>query len=152
MKAAFYRGTRPGMAGLYNWLVRKWTRSEFSHCEIIFSDGWAASSSYLDGGVRFKRIDFDPARWDFIGLPDHLEPAARAWFESHVGQPYDLLGNLHFIVGPVADDKRKWFCSESIAAALGITDPWRYDPGVLASALMAFSQPASGFHITTSPA
>jgi len=32
----------------------------------------------MDGGVRFKRIDYDPDHWDFIELPDHLEPAARA--------------------------------------------------------------------------
>lgn len=146
-RAAMYKGTRPGLPGIYNWLVRKWTRSNYSHCELIFSTGHAASASYMDKGVRFKVISFDPAHWDFIELPPALERAAFAWFDEHRGQPYDLLGNLHFIAAPVADDKRKWFCSESIAAALGLPDPWRYDPGTLASALTAFSTspPARAF-------
>jgi hypothetical protein len=152
VKAAFYRGTRPGLPGIYNRGVRWWTRSPYSHCELIFNDGMAASSSFMDGGVRFKRIDFDPEHWDFVDLPAHLEPTARAWFAAHAGQPYDLLGNLHFLLGPVADDKFKWFCSESIAAALGIADPWRYDPGVLASALSSIGRPEQDFDLTKSPA
>jgi len=151
VRVALYRGTRPGLQGIYSRAVRWWTRSDYSHAELVFSDGMAASSSYLDGGVRLKRIDFEPARWDFIDLPDHTEPAARAWFEAHAGQPYDLLGNLHFIVGPVRDDKRKWFCSEAIAAALGMADPWRYDPGVLASSLAALGLPES-INLLQSPA
>lgn len=152
MKATFYRGTRPGVPGVYNRLVRWWTRSDFSHAELIFSDGMAASASYMDGGVRVKRIDFDPAHWDFVELPAHLEPAARAWFVEHAGQPYDLLGNLHFLLGPIADDRGKWFCSESIAAALGMPDPWRYDPGVLASSLSSFGWTTQDFDLTKSPA
>jgi hypothetical protein len=143
VRAALYKGTHPGLPGVYNRLVRWWTRSTYSHVELIFIDGMAASASYMDGGVRFKRIDFDPALWDFIDLPDHLEPAARAWFTTHAGQPYDLLGNVHFVISPVGDDKRKWFCSEACAAALGFPEPGRYDPGTLASALTLFSlQPA----------
>lgn len=135
MRAAFYKGTRPGIQGLYSRAVRLWTKSLYSHCELIFSEGMAASSSYLDGGVRFKPIEFDPEHWDFVDLPPHLERAAWAWFFAHQGQGYDLIGNVHFIVGPVGDAKNLWFCSESIAAALGLPDPWRYDPGTLASAL-----------------
>ncbi len=152
MRAAFYKSTRPGLAGIYSRGVRWWTRSPYSHCELIFSDGMAASASYMDGGVRFKRIDFDPGHWDFVDLPAHLEPAARTWFVAHAGQPYDLLGNLHFLLGPVSDDKGKWFCSESIAAALSITDPWRYDPGVLASALLRIGLAPKEFDLQKSPA
>lgn len=140
-RAAFYKGTRPGIAGIYNRLVRFWTRSGYSHCELVFSDGMAASSSYMDHGVRFSRIEFDDAKWDFVELPSHLELSARAWFEAHKGERYDLRGNLHFIIGPMKDVKAAWFCSESLAAALGMLDPWRYDPGVLASALRAYSVP-----------
>lgn len=135
MKAAFYTGTRPGKAGLYNRLVRWWTTSPYSHVELVFSDGIAASSSYADGGVRFKVIDFEPRSWEFIELPLHLEADARAWFAAHAGAGYDLRGNLHFMVEPLADRKDAWFCSEAVAAALGFREPWRYDPGVLASTL-----------------
>lgn len=135
MRAAFYKGTRPGWSGLYNRLVRWWTRSPYSHCELVFSDGMAASASYLDGGVRFKEITFDAERWDFIELRTALEPAARAWFQARVGQPYDILGNIHFVIGPVGDKKDAWFCDEAMAAALGFERPARYDPGTLCDAL-----------------
>jgi hypothetical protein len=143
LRAAFYRGTHAGLPGVYNRVVRWWTRSKYSHVELVFSTGHAASSSYMDGGVRFKMIDFNEDKWDFVDLPAHLERAAFGWFLAHRGQKYDLLGNLHFIVAPVADDKRRWFCSESVAAALGLPDPWRYDPGTLASAITLFNQPAT---------
>lgn len=91
----------------------------------------------MDGGVRFKQITFDVDKWDIINLPTWLEPEALRWFTAHDKQAYDLLGNLHFIVGAVGDDKRKWFCSEAIAAALGMRDPWRFDPNALAAILFS---------------
>lgn len=141
-RAAFYKGTRPGLAGIYNRFVKWWTNSDYSHVELVLSGGWSGSASFMDGGVRLKVIDFDAAHWDFIDLPVALEPAALAWFEQRRGAKYDLLGNLHFIIRPVAHDKARWFCSEAIAAALGMPDPWRYCPGTLASALQFFHQPA----------
>jgi hypothetical protein len=152
LRAAFYKGTHAGLPGVYNRIVRWWTRSQYSYAELIFADGMAASSSQMDGGVRFKAIDFDPALWDFVDLPERLAPTARAWFEAHLGQAYDLLGNLHFVVSPVGDDKRKWFCSEAVAAALGIPDPARFDPGTLHAALSFINQPArAGFLLPESP-
>lgn len=138
-RAALYKGTRPGLPGIYNRLVRWWTRSEYSHCEIIFSTGHAASSSFEDKGVRFKVIDFDPSKWDFVALPPSLEKAAFEWFDAHRGQPYDVLGNIQFIAARVREGRSAWFCSEAVAAALGISDPWRYDPGTLASTLPVFN-------------
>ncbi|WP_198116939.1 hypothetical protein [Massilia rhizosphaerae] len=144
LRAAFYKGTHAGVPGVYNRLVRWWTRSPYSHVELIFHDGEeAASSSFMDGGVRFKKIDFDLALWDFVDLPGALEASAHQWFANHVGQAYDLLGNLHFVVSAIGDDKRKWFCSEAVAAALGMPDPARFDPGTLHAALSFLNQPAS---------
>lgn len=148
LRAAFYRGTHAGLPGLYNRAVRRWTRSAFSHVEIVFSDGQSASASYMDGGVRFKRIAYTSGDWAFVDLPPWLERQARDWFDFHEGDGYDLLGNLHFVLSPVGDDKDRWFCSEAVAAALGFPDPPRYDPGTLHSALTRIStlQPApAGF-------
>jgi hypothetical protein len=136
MKAAFYKGTHPGLPGIYNRLVRWWTRSPYSHVELVFDDGQAASSSAMDGGVRFKAIDFDPALWDFVDLPAALAPAARTWFNAHGGQGYDYLGNAHFVLAPIEGEKRRWFCSEAVAASLGMSEPWRFDPGALANVLL----------------
>jgi len=133
--AAFYKSTRPGWAGMYNRIVRWWEPGDFSHCELIFSDGMAASSSYMDGGVRFKFIDFNPDHWDFIRLPDHLELAARAWFKKHEGEGYDLRGNLRFALDFVPDDPDRSFCSKALGAALGMIEPWRLGPSGLAAVL-----------------
>lgn len=134
MRAAFYKGTRPGLAGIYSRGVRLWTRSPYSHAEIIFSDGMAASSSFIDGGVRFKHIKFEPAHWDFIEI-DADEDAVRQWFAVHEGRAYDLLGNLGFVIGFIRDGSDKWSCAESIADALGYPEPWRYSPAILYSVI-----------------
>lgn len=136
--ASFYKSTRPGWAGIYNRLVRWWERGQYSHCELMFSDGMAASSSYMDGGVRLKRIDFNPDNWDFIALPDELELRARSWFENHLDCKYDIIGNVRFIADFMPDDKNKWFCSEAMAEAIGIPESWRYGPNGLSAVLRFF--------------
>lgn len=145
MEAAFYKGTRPGLPGVYNRLVRWWTKGKYSHCEIVFGGNVCGSSSFMDGGVRLKQIEMDPAHWDFIDLPDKIEMQAMRWFCAHAGEKYDILGNLHFVIGGIGDDRNKWFCSEAIAAALNLTDPWRYDPAILFSTLQQLNQPRAGF-------
>jgi hypothetical protein len=133
--AAFYKGTRPGVAGIYNRLVRWWDNGAYSHCELIFSDGIAASASFMDGGVRFKKIDFDSERWDFITLMVSSESLAREWFTNHEGAKYDLVGNIRFALDFLPDNKLKWFCSEAVAASLGKAEPWRLGPNGLAAYL-----------------
>lgn len=135
MRAAFYKGTRPGLPGIYNRAVRWGRQSRYSHCELIFSNGLAASSSFMDGGVRFKEIEFDPANWDFVELPAHLELPALQWFIDHEGEEYDLMGNAFFILSIFTQSEGKVFCSEAIAAALGFDDPWRFDPAILFTVL-----------------
>lgn len=134
MKVALYKATRPGWQGIYSRAVRWWTRSPYSHAEIIFSDGMAASSSFIDGGVRFKRIDFDDAHWDFVDIEGD-EAGVKGWFYEHTSQSYDVLGNVGFVLGPVRDSSTKWSCAESIAAALGYPEPWRYSPAILSSVI-----------------
>ena len=135
MKAAFYKGTRPGWQGLYSRAARFIDRGPYSHCELIFSDGMSASASYIDGGVRLKRIDYDAEHWDIVDLAGFDEPAARAWFEERAGEGYDLWGNLRFIFGWVRDDDGRWFCSEALMAALGFHGPWRFGPNGAAAAI-----------------
>ena len=135
LRVAFYKHTRPGIQGLYNILVRVATKGKYSHCELIFSDGMSASATFLDGGVRFKKIEYTAEHWDIIELPHFMESDARAWFERHDKQGYDLLGNLRFLFWPIPEEKQRWFCSEAIGKALRLPDAWRYEPNVLYSAL-----------------
>lgn len=137
MRAAFYKATRPGWQGIYSRAVRWVDRGPYSHCELVFSDGLSGSASYIDGGVRLKQIDYDPAHWDFIELPDGMEPYARDWFERNEGAPYDLLGNVRFVLPWLADSEHGWFCSEAEAAALRLREPWRLGPNGLAAVLLS---------------
>ncbi|MGL4275328.1 MAG: hypothetical protein ACRCTO_23845 [Pseudomonas paracarnis] len=135
MHAAFYRGTRPGLQGIYSRAVRVIDRGPYSHCELVFSDGMSGSASYIDGGVRLKAIDYNPAHWDFVALPDAAEPYARDWFERNAGAPYDLMGNVRFVLPIVPASASGWFCSEAMAAALKLKEPWRFGPNGLAALL-----------------
>ena len=139
MKLALYKGTRLGWEGLYSRLVRWLDRGIYSHCELVFSAGVSASSSYIDGGVRFKIIDYRPGHWDFIEIPDptgEIEQRARAWFREHNGEPYDLWGNVRFAIGFARDSTGKSFCSEAVMAALGFPEAYRYGPSGMAALLL----------------
>ncbi len=141
LKVSFYVGTHAGLPGVYNRGVRLVDRGPRSHCEMIFSDGKSASASWMDGGVRFKQIDYTSGKWEFLDIPDptgEIERKARQWFIDHEGAKYDLWGNVRFVVGLVKDDGSAYFCSEAIAAALGMTDSFRYGPNGLAVALEFF--------------
>lgn len=128
MKIAFYKGTSKP----FNWIVSKWTRGPYSHCEVIFKNGHCASSSFRDGGVRIKTIILDPERWDLMEISNIDESVVRAWFGAHYGQKYDILG-LAAVLTPVKEDKDRWFCNEAIGAAMGVKDSWRFTPNSFAS-------------------
>ena len=48
---ALYKHTRPGLQGVYSRLVRLVDRGPYSHCELVFSNGLSASSSFIDGSA-----------------------------------------------------------------------------------------------------
>jgi hypothetical protein len=126
MKAAFYKGKRR----LFNRLVSWWDRGPYSHMEIVFDDQTAASSSFMDSGVRFKSIKFDDSRWDFIELPRELfaEDISRDWFYNHLGLRYDFFGLIRFAIDAIPERKGKYFCSEACLASLGVNEAWRFTP------------------------
>jgi len=132
MHLAFYTGTRKGLHGLFNRAIRWWTRGPFSHVELVFSDGVSASASGVDHGVRFRTIDFNPARWIVVPVAGD-EAEARRWFEANAGKGYDYLGLFGFLWRPYDGGRDKFFCSEAVAAALGYSDGWRFDPNTLAA-------------------
>jgi hypothetical protein len=138
LTVALYKGTRPGMSGVMNRVGRYLDDGNYSHSELIIR-GLSYSSSFEDKGVRAKVINYSSVGcWDFIPIADpagELAAGALTWFYTHMGQPYDLLGNLHFVFGFVRNSDGRWFCSESTAAALGFHEPHRYGPSGLAAAI-----------------
>lgn len=147
MQVAFYRGTQPGFAGLFNRAVRWWTHGPYSHCEIVLgaaADGRAlcASAANLDGGVRRKAIALTPDKWDLLEIPDTAprQEQVAAWFAEHNGDPYDTLALFGFVWRRGDGHRKKWFCSEAVAAVLGFNEPWRFDPNTLAAVLRSLGR------------
>lgn len=135
MKIAFYKGRKR----IFNFLTSFWLNGKYSHCELIVkenADGsfQCLSSSFLDKGVRSKDIFLDADHWDILEIEGDLDYALK-WFDSHKGQPYDVLGLAGFILRFVGQSKSRWFCSEAIAEMLGFMDSWRFDPCVLYATL-----------------
>lgn len=129
---ALYKGTRPGMAGIYNRIGRYLDRGPYSHCEVLFSNRVSGSSSFLDHGVRFKDIGYSSVgNWDFLPIPDPtgaIEVAAWDWMTQHVGAAYDVMGNLRFATNFARDDEDKWFCSEAKMSMFGFPEAYRFGP------------------------
>lgn len=121
----------------YKWqqlshrLICWFTGSTYSHVELTI-DGTSYSASARDGGVRGKRIDLSTGRWDVFDV-DGDEVAALRWFESHYGQRYDYAGVARFVLPFLPQRSGEWFCSEAVAAALGLPDPSRFAPGDMVS-------------------
>lgn len=128
---AFYRGK--GLIG--NALIRWWTRSPLSHCEVVIgSKGY--SSSLMDHGVRAKAIDWNPAHWDFVQVPWASERDVLELFSLTEGESYSWLDLIRSQLFNHRDDEaKKSFCSEWCARALGLPDATSYSPASLKVAL-----------------
>lgn len=132
--------------GIFSWLIRLWTFSKHSHCEVLFSDGLAFSSHVADHGTRFIDMRFpSPRRWDIIEIPTTVEEevAIKALCYEELNCSYDWLGIFLSQVLPLRrQHPDRWFCSEfcaMVAQKLGRL-PGRppahaYSPGGLYRAL-----------------
>ena len=139
---ALYKGRRDGAwyqpdiaaARLSDWIIRTLTLSQYSHCELALAHGNGQydcySSSIRDGGVRVKTMPLPSEKWDLIPVRA-TEAQVRSAFETTRGARYDWLGATG-VITRWRHDKRKWFCSEWCAAALGLQYPDRYSPQALA--------------------
>lgn len=141
---AQYRGTlaENPAAMLFDRLICWRTKSRWSHSELVFDHApvgaslcW--SSSILDKGVRPKMIDLHSGRWDVYPLHCSSAEIDRAleWFQAHVGKPYDYLGAAGFALPLPVHFGFAWYCSEAVAAALGIQDREWMSPQRLAELL-----------------
>jgi hypothetical protein len=138
MRIASYIGNRPGLQGLFNRAVRTGLRIPYSHNELVFSDGISGSCSFIDHGVRLKRIDFSDGKWVFhdVDPARFSEQRAREWFECEASLPkpirikysIPLLFTYPFPYLPINPSDREEVCCTAIARALGVEDHRKYDP------------------------
>lgn len=143
MHIAMYKGPAQGwLHRLSHWAVSMWTRSQYSHCELVFDglappNSYCASASARGGVVRFTRINLDSGRWDVYELKGFDEVYARQWFNDHAGRGYDYLGLLWFLLPIKAiNHPQRFFCSEAMAHALQLPKPHKFHPQRLLDAAM----------------
>ena len=111
--------------------IQFWTKSVYSHCELVV-DGWCYSSSAMDNGVRRKHINLDPEKWDVIELPwADAESVIRYFAETdhHQYGYFGLITSQLFNRG-IAQDRAQ-FCSEWCARAVGLPNASSYSPASL---------------------
>jgi hypothetical protein len=140
--AAFYKFK---ITSLIDFGIALRTLSKYSHCEFRFSDGMCFSSTTRVGptegvvqdGCRFKQIDMNPDRWDFVPLPFLDEARLRNWCAQQVGRGYDYAGIFAYLIPGMKPDAEKYFCSEVLATGICEQgwkfprEPYRIAPGTL---------------------
>ena len=122
IRVAFFKGK----GDWKNAVVRWWTRSEYSHADLVLPDGitWVGISPFIKSAVA-KRISLghNPAEWEFIDIQVSEEQYSviMDFFQETCGQKYDWVGMLcsQFLPFKIKH-KRRWYCSEWIAYALRI--------------------------------
>lgn len=147
---AMYKGkAKHWRERLEDALIRFFTRSPYSHCEIVFEHHKISgpyyeleveyecfSASPRDGGVRCKSICFDISKWDFIEVRGVSEAQVRSYFYQTQGKQYDLLGALGLVFG-IRERKARFFCSEWCYNALfQSSEGWRFSPAQLATLIL----------------
>ena len=92
-----YLAAYKGQGKLFNRLIRLWTRSRYSHCELVMPDGRWLSASAMDGGVREKYIELNLEHWDLFG-PEYLMGCASKYVSRHMekGGREDLEKAVHY--------------------------------------------------------
>ena len=131
MQLALYKGPPTGIGRrTFHEAVKLATKGPYSHCELVI-DGVCFSSSQRDGGVRSKRVDLSTGRWDLVDIHDRDDDITRAWFTEHMGQKYDTLGLLGFILPGRFERQDRWFCSEACGQALGLSNAYKLSPNDL---------------------
>ena len=127
IKVAFYKGE----GNWKNKVIRWWTKSPYSHAELILPDGttWVSISPMLTSTVSKRSIDTvkDLNEWDFLRfelswrepVQDYQLRQLYSFIDETEGAKYDWLGMIFSQMTPYLIKHRdKWYCSEWIAHTL----------------------------------
>jgi len=127
IKVAFFKNGR----GWIHKLIRWWTKSEFTHAELVLPDGktWVGISPFLTSKVapRIKYAIADPDNWEYLVFKlSEREPVQEyqldqlyKFIDMTQGARYDWIGMVMSHFCPYLIKRRdRWYCSEWIAHAL----------------------------------
>ena len=108
-----------GKGRLFDRLIRWWTNSKYSHCEIVIG-GMSSSADAWTNCVRaIPASGFNPNSWERIPVTGDTAKAV-SFVSSQLGKKYDWFGILGFFLPGNVQDPNRWYCSEFCAAVLGI--------------------------------
>ena len=109
IRLAFYKGKGDWVDKVIKW----WTKSQYSHVEVVVGNTWI-SSSPRDGGVRSMRMEsYNAEHWDIIDYPGVTSGDVFDLFRRTKGDDYDFIGILFSQVFPLGiQSKSEWYCSE----------------------------------------
>lgn len=125
---------------IFEKLICWWTKGPYCHVEIKI-DNIFYWSDMAQGGVGYTQNRYSDSRpYDAYTLSGYDPILTRLWFENHLGEKYDFLGLLGFVFPWKIENKNRWFCSEVIAASLGIKKSHTYSPTSLFSYLTKFGR------------
>lgn len=140
MTGRVYLALYKGKGTIDNALIRAWTRSPYSHCELVVDGIWY-SSSLWDGGVRAKRIEYREDHWDLIEIPWANDQQILDHYDATKHLKYGWMDLIRSQIFNRAHDYSKAaFCSEWCAAAFGIPNPTIYSPGRFAELIQYLNQ------------
>ena len=123
IKLAFY------IARYGNWIdkaVAFFSKGKYSHIEMIFEDGRSYSSSWQDGGTRFKDIRYsNKHKWDIVEyqVDDYEYSRILEFCLTKLGRKYDWTGVLSFML-PFHQDRNRYFCTEVTVKAFQHAGLW----------------------------
>lgn len=114
-KIAFYKVSKG------NWidkLIGWWTKSEYSHSELVI-DQWWYSISPRDVKLRRKNIQPNPEHWDYVDV-EIDELWFKVLYKKYEGCGYDWLGIALTEWLPLnVEHPKKFYCSEWCAKVIG---------------------------------
>lgn len=121
IRIAFFKGDKREW---HHRFIRWWTRSPYSHAEIVLDDGetWVSISPFLFTRVAARvRTHVPEDEWDYLEFrvtPEELH-ALKDFISETTGDGYDWPGMLLSQVLPfIIKGKGRWYCSSWIAHAL----------------------------------
>mgnify|MGYP003640010315 CR=1 FL=1 len=116
-----------GKGSLVNHIVRKWTKSQYSHAELILEDKktWIGISPFIKAEIVKREVNVNNSdHWDFfkIIVTEEQYKTIIDFYNLTKGAKYDWFGMLLSQFLPFhIKQKNKWYCSEWILYALRIS-------------------------------
>jgi hypothetical protein len=108
-----------GKGGIFDSLIRWWTKSAYSHCEFVFSDNVSFAADFNVFKTRFKSATYCKEDWDMfeVTITPEEEQKILNFCIKEKGCKYDIIGILFTQIIPISfESPWWWFCSEVCVA------------------------------------